>query len=192
MHQASHGESGRDIWGWYGPNIKHIQRAQRKRTWVIWYQRIAHDSEECTRILPPKAYPASPSERAKNFYGGQVGGRFPFDCTRTAPTPRTLNGAPTYIRDAYCPKPGSGFLQFWTVSAKFKLGEATSEHKGSMPINGYTRLGMKDREVGIIFVNAKVTSRKRTSSSLYVRGETKEQTITAVLTTSPAGDIWLC
>lgn len=150
------GQSGGNIWDWYEHNIKHIQRAQRKRTWVIWYQRNAHDSEECTRILPPKADPASPSRGAKNFYGGHVGGRFPFDCTRTAPTPRKLNGAPTYIRDAYCPNPGSGFLQFWTVSAKFKLGEATSEQEDEMPINGYTRLGIfgkKDREVGIIFVN---------------------------------------
>jgi len=150
------GESGGDIWDWYENNIKHIQRALRKRTWVIWYQRKAHDSEECTRILTPKPNPASPSRRARNFYGGYVQDRFQFDCTQTTPTPRTLIGAPTYIKDNYHPNPGSGFLQFWTVSAWFKLKEATSQHEGLTPVNGYSRLGIfgkNDREMGIIFVN---------------------------------------
>lgn len=141
---------------WYKRNLEDIRRAQRKRTWIIWYQRNAHDSEECTRILSPKEDPASPSRGTRNFYGGHVHDRFPFDCRRKTPTPRTLIGAPTYIRDDYNPSPGSGFLQFWTVSASFKLGQATSQDEGSMPVNGYSRLGIfgkKDREVGIIFIN---------------------------------------
>jgi hypothetical protein len=127
-----------------------------RRTWIIWYQRNAHDSEEYTRVWMPKADPPSSSLGASNFHGGDVGDRFPFDCTQKTPTPRTLTGAPTYIRDAYNPSPGSGFLQFWTVSANFKLAEATSKHEGLMPINGYSRLGIfgkKDREVGTIFIN---------------------------------------
>ncbi|PPQ68541.1 hypothetical protein CVT26_003350 [Gymnopilus dilepis] len=145
------------IWDWYERNLKHTRAALRKRTWIIWYQRTSHDSVECRRLWTPKADPNSPAHTARNFYGGHVQeDRFPFDCTQTTPTLRILTGAPTYIRDAYHPSPGSGFLQFSTVSAEFKVAEATSKDEESMPVNGYTRLGIfgrKDREVGIIFIN---------------------------------------
>ncbi|KDR80415.1 hypothetical protein GALMADRAFT_92808 [Galerina marginata CBS 339.88] len=144
------------IWDWYGRNVEHIRCALRKRTWIIWYKRNAHDSVECIRIWSAKADTASPSRGVRNFYGGHVQHRFPFDCTQTAPTLRKLVGAPTYIRDTFNPTPGSGFLQFWTVSVKFKLAEANSQHEGFIPVNGHTRLGIfgkKDREVGIIFIN---------------------------------------
>jgi hypothetical protein len=154
------GESNLGIWDWYNPSITDVQRALRKRTWIIWYQRKAHNSEECDRIWNPKANPSS--RRPRNFYGSHVQDRFaPLDCTQTAPTPRTLTDAnpPTYIKDAYHPNPGSGFLQFWTVSVKFNVAEATSQDPNlltSKPLNGYTRLGIFDKtgwEVGITFLN---------------------------------------
>ncbi|PPQ71058.1 hypothetical protein CVT26_011460, partial [Gymnopilus dilepis] len=144
-----------DIWDWYERNLKHVRAAIRKRTWIIWYQRTAHDLTECRRIWVPKADPNLPSRDPRNFYGGHVQDRFPFDCTQTVPTPRTLTGAPTYLRDAYHPYPGSGFLQFWTVSAEFKLGEASSKQEARNN-SGYTGLGIfgkKDREIGVIFIN---------------------------------------
>ncbi|KAF9481738.1 HET-domain-containing protein [Pholiota conissans] len=148
------GECHSSIWDWYEHNLTNVRRAQRKRTWIIWYQRNAHDSAECTRIWTPKADPTS-SRGPRNFYGGHVQDRFPFNCTQTVPTPRTLTGAPTYIKDAYHPSPGSGFLQFWTVSAMFKLADPTNR-QGQMPTNRYSHLGIfgkKDREVGTIFIH---------------------------------------
>lgn len=147
------GQSKGDFLEWYGRNIIDIRRALRKRTWIIWYQRNAHDSEQCTRIWTPKADPTSPSRGPRNFYGGHIQDRFLFDCTPTTPTPRKLKDSPTYIRDAYNPNPGSGFLQFWTVSARFKLVEVTSQAGGP---DGYSRIGIfgkKDREVGVIFIH---------------------------------------
>ncbi|KAF9479535.1 HET-domain-containing protein [Pholiota conissans] len=148
------GECGSDIWDWYERNLTRARRAQHKRTWIIWYQRKAHDSEECIRIWTSKEDPTSP--RGSEKRGGRVKDRFPFNCTQTTPTPRTLTGAPTYIEDAYHPTPGSGFLQFWTVSALFRLAEPTSRHEGQMPLNKYTRLGIfggKGTEVGTIFID---------------------------------------
>ncbi|PPQ79026.1 hypothetical protein CVT25_002335 [Psilocybe cyanescens] len=144
------------IWDWYNRSISRIRVAQRKRTWIIWYQRRAHDSEDCIRIWTPKADVASPSRGPRNFYGGHVQQRFPFDCTRTEPTPRLLAGAPEYIHDTYNPNPGSGFLQFWTVSAMFKLDQASTPSPKLKPKSGYTRLGIFGKgglELGNIFVH---------------------------------------
>ncbi|PPQ88578.1 hypothetical protein CVT25_009958 [Psilocybe cyanescens] len=60
------------IWDWYDRSISRIRAAQRKRSWVIWYQRRAHDSEDCIRTWTPKADVASPSRAPRNFYGGHV------------------------------------------------------------------------------------------------------------------------
>uniref|UniRef100_A0A8H8CGM4 Uncharacterized protein n=1 Tax=Psilocybe cubensis TaxID=181762 RepID=A0A8H8CGM4_PSICU len=143
------------IWDWYSRSISRIRVAQRKRTWIIWYQRRAHNLEDCIRVWTPKADVAVTSRGPRNFYGGHVQNRFPFDCSRTEPTPRTLTGAPTYTPDAYNPNPGSGFLQFWTVSAMFKLDKAQSPPPKIKPKSGYTMLGIygdSKRELGIIYL----------------------------------------
>lgn len=113
--------------------------------------------EDCVRIWTPKADIASPSRGRRNFYGGHVKDRFPFDCSRTEPTRRLLLGAPEYIHDTYNPTPCSGFLQFWTVSAMFKLDAPITPAPKLGPRSGYTRLGIfgasKSKELGIIFVH---------------------------------------
>ncbi|KAJ3507764.1 hypothetical protein NLJ89_g6119 [Agrocybe chaxingu] len=126
------GESWPHMWDWYSRSIARIRKAQRKRTWIIWYQRKAHDSEEYIRD------------------------RFPFDCTQTLPTPRKLVGVPAYIEDTYNPTPGSGFLQFWTVSVAFKVGKSVSKETKRGPENTHIRAGIfgrDGREVGIAFVH---------------------------------------
>ncbi|KDR74933.1 hypothetical protein GALMADRAFT_227276 [Galerina marginata CBS 339.88] len=151
------GGSSTNIWSWYDRSIIHVRGAMRKRTWVIWYQRKAHDSTECVRVWTPNLISTSPSRSPRNFYGGRVKDRFPFDCTQTAPTPRTLFDAPTYVKDAYHPNPGSGFLQFWTVSAKYRVAEATREDNELKSASGSSaRLGIfgkKAGEVGLVFVH---------------------------------------
>ena len=44
------GRSWPHIWQWYHANIQKVRMAQRKRTWITWYERIAHESSECIRI----------------------------------------------------------------------------------------------------------------------------------------------
>jgi len=147
------GESWPHMWDWYDRDIKRVRKALQKRTWIIWYQRKAHDSTECVKVWKQ----SSSSSTSSNFYGGQVQKkRFPFDCSRTLPTHRTLVNAPKYVNDTHNPAPGSGFLQFWTVSVMFKLGEPTSQITEPGPTNTRSRLGIfgrKGRELGIVFVN---------------------------------------
>ncbi|KDR74945.1 hypothetical protein GALMADRAFT_269136 [Galerina marginata CBS 339.88] len=151
------GASSTNISSWLGRSIIESRYALRTSTWVIWYQRKAHDSTECVLVWTPKSDPASPPRSPRNFYGSQIeDDRFLFDCTVTAPTPMTLTSAPTYIKDSYHPNPGSGFLQFWTVSAMFRIAKPTYKNKEPKPTNGYPRVGIfgeKTREVGFIFVH---------------------------------------
>ena len=109
------------IWDWYDRSVEKIRRAQRNRTWIIRYQRMAHDSVECSLLWThDKSIASSP----RSSYGEPIQRRFPFDCTKTVPTPRKLVNAPKYYTDALNPNPGSGLLQFWTVSATFPSRQA--------------------------------------------------------------------
>jgi hypothetical protein len=130
-----------------------------RRTWIIWYQRRAHGSEECVLVwIPSNESCGSPPT---NFYGGPIEARFPFDCTQTVPTPRTLVDAPAYLEDSHNPSPGSGFLQFWTVSVVFKLDKATSNedyYRKTRAGSGYIHVGIYGRdarELGIIALDPK-------------------------------------
>ncbi|KAI3329954.1 HET-domain-containing protein [Ustulina deusta] len=113
------------IWDWYSPKTPHIQNALKVRTWIIWYHRAAHDSTDCQLVWDWRSENEDTRE-AKNFYGGEVPSRFSIDCSRTQPTERILTGAPAYYPDVLCDAPGSGFLQFWTVSVKFQLNKPIS------------------------------------------------------------------
>jgi hypothetical protein len=149
------GESWPHMWDWYNRSITRIRKALPKRTWIIWYQRKAHDDEECMLVWTPKKRPSS-SSGPMNFYGGDVRPRFPFDCTQTLPTRRTLIGAPKYFEDTFNPSPGSGFLQFWTVSIMFRLEKSTSEDTVPGPVNTCSRVGVfgrDGRELGVVLVN---------------------------------------
>ena len=148
------GESWPHMWDWYNRSIIRIRSALRTRTWIIWYQRKSHDSEEVVRIWTPKKS-SKPTSRPRNFYGGHVKERFPIDCSQTVPTPRKLIGAPQYIEDSHNPTPGSGFLQFWTVSLVFKLGKSRSK-AGEGPANANTRFGIygrSNRELGVVYLH---------------------------------------
>ncbi|KAF8878811.1 heterokaryon incompatibility protein-domain-containing protein [Gymnopilus junonius] len=148
------GESFPNISYWYDHSIKRIRKALRQRTWIIWYQRQGHDVEGCSRIWTPQRRPTSSSPR--NFYGSRVESRFPFDCTQTIPTPRTLVRAPQYLEDSYNTTPGSGFLQFWTVSVTFRLDKPVSRDDDEVIVNTGLRVGIfgrDGRELGTTFVN---------------------------------------
>ncbi|TFK33577.1 heterokaryon incompatibility protein-domain-containing protein [Crucibulum laeve] len=82
---------------------------------------------------------------ATNFYGGRVRDRFPFDCSKTLPSDRMLDGAPEYYKDTLNPTPGSGFLQFWTVSVMLSIKPAKSVAKPG-PANRPPRLGIFGRD----------------------------------------------
>ncbi|KAI0813047.1 HET-domain-containing protein [Xylaria sp. FL0064] len=145
------------IWDWYTPKTRRIQNALKVRTWIIWYQRVAHDSTDC-RLVWDWTSGKGPARGKKNFYGGEVRSRFrPLDCSQTEPTKRVLTGVPTYYPDILCDTPGSGFLQFWTVSVKFQLNKPISspnEDRSSW-FRGHTRLGIFGRwkrELGTIYV----------------------------------------
>ncbi|PPQ98240.1 hypothetical protein CVT26_003411 [Gymnopilus dilepis] len=108
-----------------------VLEALQKRTWIIWYHRIAHDSTECTLVWEESKPISMGNSRGKNnFYGGDIQQRFPLDCTRTEPTSRTLIGAPEYYSDVS--RSGSGFLQFWTASVMFRLGQPSSKYRRSI------------------------------------------------------------
>ena len=114
------------IWDWYTRDMKVVRHGIRRRTWIIWYQRVGHASTECIPIRSHgKRKDGDTKER--NLYGGasRKGERFlGIDCSATDPTPRTLTsaeGLPEYTEDLISEYPGSGFLQFWTISAVFEL-----------------------------------------------------------------------
>ncbi|KAF8884198.1 hypothetical protein CPB84DRAFT_1789294 [Gymnopilus junonius] len=149
------GESWPHMWDWYNRSMLRVRGALRQRTWIIWYQRKAHNSEEVIRVWTPKKS-SQPTSQPRNFYGGHTKDRFPIDCSRTTPTPRKLTGAPEYFEDSHNPTPGSGFLQCWTVSLVFKLGRPTSADENDEPTNGITRFGIygrSNRELGIVYLH---------------------------------------
>ena len=122
------GEIFSHIWDWYTRSITKVRKAQKKRTWIVWYQRKAHDSEECTRVESNK------SSLDDSALAKQTRKRFPSaHCSQTVPTPRKLISAPLYIEDTYNPNPGSGFLQFWTISITFDLEKAPIDADANDP-----------------------------------------------------------
>lgn len=148
------GDSWPRVWDWYSRSIKKIRRALRNRTWIIWYQRVAHNSTECVRVWSPQKRTSSSSPR--NFYGSHVINRFQLDTTRTDPTPRTLLNAPVYYKDVLNSNPRSGFLQFWTVSLRFRLDAPTSKEERRGPAIDIPRVGFygrDGRELGVLMVN---------------------------------------
>ena len=142
------------MWDWYSRDTSKVKNALGQRTWIIWYQRKAHDSEEYTRVYIPEDIDLT---SPKNFYGAPVKPRFPFDTSQTTPTRRKLIGAPAYLEDGHNSTSGSGFLQFWTVSTTFRLGRPIVEDKELGPPNTNTALGIfgrdADRQLGTVFVN---------------------------------------
>lgn len=128
------------IWDWYSPKTRRIQKALKVRTWIIWYQRVAHDSTEC-RLVWNATLKKGVAHGSRNFYGGQVQSRFSMNCSQTQPTKRKLTGAPTYYPDILSDAPGSGFLQFWTLSVEFQLKRSESE-AAHTPRRGHTQLGI--------------------------------------------------
>ncbi|TFK34154.1 heterokaryon incompatibility protein-domain-containing protein [Crucibulum laeve] len=159
------GQSWPRMWDWYTRKIDKIHGAQQTRTWIIWYHRLAHDSTKCIPILPPNENnnneqsdrESKTRSQARNFYGGHVRDRFPFDCSKTLPSDRTLDGAPEYYKDTLNPTPGSGFLQFWTVSVMLSIKPATSVAKPG-PANRPPRLGIfgrdSERELGTLYLTS--------------------------------------
>ncbi|KAI1197035.1 HET-domain-containing protein [Nemania serpens] len=147
------------IWDWYSPKTRAIRNALKSRTWIVWYHRVAHDSVECRLVWDWNAGNDDDDEdtrEAKNFYGGEIRSRFPVDCSRTRPTERTLMGAPTYYPDILCDAPRSGFLQFWTISVRFRLDKPVSSGDETKNwFRGHTRLGIfgeSGRELGTVSV----------------------------------------
>ncbi|TRX95629.1 hypothetical protein FHL15_003587 [Xylaria flabelliformis] len=145
------------IWDWYSPKVRNIKNALRNRTWIIWYHRIAHDSTDC-RLVWNWNPEDKRAHESRNFYGGGSQSRFSIDCSRTRPTDRLLRGAPTYYPDILCDTPGSGYLQFWTVSVEFQLDKPASSEAGAVGnwFNGHTQLGIfgsSGRELGTIQVS---------------------------------------
>ena len=175
------GKSQSNIWSWYYKSVMKTREAQKKRTWIVWYQRKAHDFEECIRVGSTKA----PSEEISS--AGRMRERFPFDCSQTLPTTRKLIGAPIYVADVHNPDPGSGFLQFWTVSAMFDLdkavikSDANNAPKRLEPEYGQVRasiFGRDGREVGKIMLhpdwfNAKVPGRHEFIVMCEVRADAR-------------------
>ena len=112
-------------WDWYTRDMQVVRRGIRKRTWIIWHQRLAHASTECVPLGRGKD--EAGEKKSRNFYGGRhrKDQRFPgIDCRVTDPTPRTLThteSLPQYTQDLISEYPGSGLLQFWTISAVFEL-----------------------------------------------------------------------
>lgn len=149
------------MWDWYNRSIARIRKAIRRRTWIIWYQREGHDSTGCRRLVRHNevSYPAGPSfEPDRNFYGRRVRRRFDgMDCSQVEPTEMVLTDAepPNYVDDILSNHPGSGFLQFWTVSLTLRLAEPTSPDTYQGPPHNRRRLGIfgrSGRELGTITV----------------------------------------
>ncbi|PPQ75661.1 hypothetical protein CVT26_001889, partial [Gymnopilus dilepis] len=149
------GQSALSTWFWYDRSIARVRQALRQRTWIIWYQRKAHESEEVIRIWTPKKS-SKPTTKPRNFYGSHIKDRFGIDCTQTTPTPRKLSGAPEYLEDVHNPLRGSGFLQFWTVSIRFRFGSMFGgildpEDKGRM--TRFEIFGRSNYNVGYIMLD---------------------------------------
>ena len=113
------------IWDWYTRDMKMVRREICQRTWIIWHQRVGHTSNKCVPVTSHGSGRNGDEERIFNGSLSRKHERFPgIDCSVTDPTPRTLTSAeslPLYTTDLISEFPGSGFLQFWTVSAVFEL-----------------------------------------------------------------------
>jgi hypothetical protein len=132
--------------------MKNIRKAQQQRTWIIWYQRVAHDSEDYKLVW---THGNNFVLGETNFYGGPIQRRFDFNCSNIAPTPRKLTEAPEYIKDTLNTQPGSGFLQFWTVSVTFRLDTPISTEIDEGAVNPGSRVGIfgkSGRELGTAVV----------------------------------------
>jgi len=111
----------------------------RKRTWIIWYQRVAHDSQECIRIWTPdkQERELKPDSNWTNFYGipSALKSQFPCDCSCTLPTPCTIIDAPKCFEDSHTSSNlnGSGYLQFWTVSANYRISLSRNKNVENDP-----------------------------------------------------------
>ncbi|RYP08309.1 hypothetical protein DL765_008851 [Monosporascus sp. GIB2] len=148
------------VWDWYNRSIRRIDKAIQQRTWIIWYQRRGHDSTSCELVFKHDRGPQGASEKI-NFYGARVRRRFDTDCSQTEPTQRKLGiedtRPPTYSEDVLSQDPGSGFLQFWTVSISLRLAEPTSTEDDVGPKHNRRRLGIFGRngqELGTISVHS--------------------------------------
>jgi hypothetical protein len=145
-----YGGSWPRMWDWYTRNMEKANKALPRRTWIIWYQRQANNSSEFRRLETHDNHPSGAS-RAKSLKS-----RFPFDCSRNVPTLRTLTQAPGYASDVPNPHPGSGFLQFWTVSVIFRLGMPIREPKrpsGSEKHVPAAIFGRSERQLGVVWVS---------------------------------------
>ena len=134
----------------YGSSVFQIRTEQQKRT---WHQRVACDSTKCTLVRILKE--ASSSVLTK-FNGADVISRLPFDYSQTTPRERELVGAPKYFMDTLNPTPGSGLLQFWTVSVLFNLKAPVFQVEMGGPDNRLPLarfFGRDDYEVGYTFIS---------------------------------------
>lgn len=127
------------VWDWYNRSISKIRKAQRERNWIIWYERMAHESIECSRVFDHNEPSGSVKKRLEKRLARSG---FHLDCTNEVPSPRTLLNAPKYYEDTLTlnPNPGSGFLQFWTISVRFRLDSPTSIAKNDGSENKCSRV----------------------------------------------------
>ena len=132
------------------------RHSRRRGQSSIRLQRKAHDSTDCKLIWIPPQEPGQ-SSKPRNFYGRVVKPRFTFDCTQTLPTPRTLAGASNYLEDTHNPSPGSGFLQFWTVSVAFELKASENlDYEPGRSRSDLVRVGIfgrSQRELGRVLLD---------------------------------------
>ncbi|CAK7225994.1 hypothetical protein SCUCBS95973_006053 [Sporothrix curviconia] len=172
------------IWDWYTSDIGMVSHAIRKRTWIVWYQRKSHRSSRCTHLVRHmKDHDAEDDSDgsaghhygSRNLYGERVKTkhRFPgLDCSRRKPTPVCLSELwpsadhtddkqpvtwpPKYIPDTLGAHPGSGFLQFWTVSILLQVGEPVKKDVDADRRDGdHVRLGIFGRsgtQISFVYV----------------------------------------
>ncbi|KJA19493.1 hypothetical protein HYPSUDRAFT_69238 [Hypholoma sublateritium FD-334 SS-4] len=71
------GKSHIQVWARYWRSVSKIHAAQKNRTWIVWYQRKAHDSEQCVLVN------SSQTSREDPLFTRRMQRRFPFDCSQT-------------------------------------------------------------------------------------------------------------
>lgn len=141
------GQSWNRLGSWMGRDDRKITEAMEKRTWIIWYQRVTHDSTECALVRTPE-----PSSFAT------LKSQFAIDCTKTLPTPTFLKDAAAYYSDIL--GNGSGFLQFWTVSIMLNIREPASRvprigPESQLPLAHVGLFGHGKRKLGVLYVSEK-------------------------------------
>ncbi|KAK0737331.1 heterokaryon incompatibility protein-domain-containing protein [Apiosordaria backusii] len=152
------------MWDWYNRSIERIDKGIPRRSWIVWYQRQAHDTTECERLVrfnDDKGVAVEPTFNVdrRNFYGHRFQkGRFgSINCSRREPTKVNLTNAnpPNYAPDIVSHHSGSGLLQFWTLSVILRIAEPTSEDTYKGPTDKRKRFGIfgsSGRELGTIRV----------------------------------------